>query len=498
MVGVGGFPRRGGPARFRNKVAPPAPGAGDNLRPMKRCLFLAACAWLGLSATAAPPPDFDAAHHEIVATLKDLVRIKTFSPPGNETEAARFLQGLLKQDGVDAEILEKEAGRGNLVARIKGSGRKQPLILMGHLDTVGVEREKWTVDPFAAVERDGYLSGRGATDNKTSTTVFLEVARLVRRLAVPLDRDSIYIAAAGEETLPSAGIEFLIAKHWDKIAAEFALNEGGITLEENGRVKYVAVSAAEKAPRRLLLSATGVSGHGSRPRPDNAIVHLAAAVARLGQWQAPLRFNPITRVYFQRLAAISPPGEAWLFSHLEDRAVGPQVEEILRRTHLLQNAMLRTTISPTVIKGGFQANVIPADALATLDVRALPDEDMAAFKELVRKVIDDPTVEIVGPSVGGRPATPPSPIDSELFLALERAQQRVFPDAVTLPQMDAFATDSAQLRAKGVKAYGVSPITTADDNARMHGNDERIQLAGIKRYFELVWTAVVDVAGAKP
>lgn len=465
---------------------------------MKRCLALVGCALLFNCGAAAPQPDLEVAHREIVATLKDFVRIKTFSPPGNETEAARYLQGILEREGVTTEILEKEAGRGNLVARLKGTGRKQPIILMGHLDTVGVDLAKWTVDPFAAVEREGYLYGRGTTDDKASTTVFLQVVRMLRRLNVPLDRDIIFIAAAAEETLPSAGIEFLIAKHWDKIAAEFALNEGGITLEENGRVKYVAISAAEKVPRRLLLSATGVSGHGSRPRPDNAVVHLATAVARLGQWQPPLRFNAITRAYFQRLAAVSPPGEAWLFSHLEDPVVGPQVEEIIRRTHFLQNAMLRTTISPTVIKGGFQANVIPSDALATLDVRALPDEDMTAFKELVRKVIDDPSVEIVGPSVGGRPATPPSPIDSELFLALERAQRTVFPEAVTLPQMDAFATDSAQLRAKGVKAYGLSPVTTAEDNARMHGNDERIKLAGLKPFFELVWTAVVDVAGAKP
>jgi acetylornithine deacetylase/succinyl-diaminopimelate desuccinylase-like protein len=447
---------------------------------------------------AAPAPDPDVAQREIVATLKDFVRMQTFSPPGNETQAATFFRDILHQEGIDSIILEKEAGRGNLVARIKGNGKKRPIILMGHLDTVGVEREKWTVDPFAAVEKDGYLYGRGTTDDKTSATVFLEVAILLHRLKVPLDRDVIFVAEAGEETAANLGIEFLVEKHWDKIDAEFALNEGGITLEENGRVKYVAVSAAEKVPRRLFLSATGVSGHGSRPRPDNAIVHLSAAVAKLGAWQPPLRFNEITQAYFQRLAAVSAPGEAWIYTHLDDPVVGLQAQEIIRRTNFLQNSMLRTSISPTVIKGGFQANVIPADALATLDVRALPNEDMPAFMDAVRKIVDDPAVDVVMPAGKLRPATAPSPIDSELFRALERAQGEVFPGAATLPQMDAFATDSAQLREKGVLAYGISPVTSAEDNARMHGNDERIKIATLKSFFEFVWTTVVEVAGAKP
>src|SRR6185295_6037467 len=184
-------------------------------------------------------------------------------------------------------------------------------------------------------------------------------------------------------------------------------------------------------------------------------------------------------------------------AHLEDPVLGGQVQEIIRRTQLLHNSMLRTSISPTVIKGGFQANVIPGDALATLDIRALPDEDMTRFIETLRRLIDDPAVEITPVAGVLRPVTPPSSIDSELFHALERSQQKVFPGATTLPQMDAFATDSAELRAKGVKAYGISPITTLEDNARMHGNDERIKVAGLRSYLEFVWHAVIDVAAVQ-
>jgi acetylornithine deacetylase/succinyl-diaminopimelate desuccinylase-like protein len=454
--------------------------------------------YCGLGARAASAPDFDAAHAELVTTLKELIRIETVNPPGGETRAVRHLQAILERDGIASEIIEKETGRGNLVARLKGTGRRQPLLLMGHVDTVPVEREKWSVDPFAATEKEGFLYGRGASDDKTGTTVFFEVFRLLHRLKVPLDRDVILLAEAAEELSVGLGIQFMVASHWDKIAAEYALNEGGITLEENGRVKYVAVSAAEKVPRRLFLSAKGESGHGSRPRPDNAVVHLAAAVARVGEWQPPLRLNETTRTYFERLAKISTPGDAWLYTHLEDPVIGLQVQEVIRRTQFLHNSMLRTSISPTVIKGGFQANVIPGDAMATLDIRALPDEDMTRFVELLRQVINDPAVEIT--PVGGvlRPATAPSPIDSEMVQALERAQKKIFPGAVTLPQMDAFATDSAELRAKGVKAYGISPIMTLEDNARMHGNDERINVASLKPYLEFVWTAVVDIAATRP
>jgi acetylornithine deacetylase/succinyl-diaminopimelate desuccinylase-like protein len=461
---------------------------------LPRLLLLAA---LPLALRAAPPaPDFAAVHTEVVATLKDFIRIDTSNPPGDESKAANYLKALLEKDGIAAEVIEQTPGRGNLVARIRGSGKKRPLILMGHLDVVGVERDKWTVDPFAAVEKDGFLYGRGAVDDKSMTTVYFEVFRLLKRLNVPLDRDVIFIGGAGEEGTPQVGIEYLIEHHWDKIAAEFALNEGGGIVEEDGRIKYVAVSNAEKVPRPVFLSAKGVSGHASRPRPDNAVVHLAAAVGKVGAWQPPLRFNDTTRAFFAKLATISAPGEAWLYTHLDDPVVGPQVQEIVRQTNFLYNSMLRTSVSPTIIKGGFRSNVIPGDALATLDVRALPDEDMTAFVEQLRRVIDDPAVEITRPAGRERPANPPSSSASALFAALERAQQKVFPGAITLPQMDAYATDSAQLRAKGVLAYGLTPVTTAAESARMHGNDERIRLAPLRQFLEFVWSAVTEVAAA--
>jgi len=261
-------------------------------------------------------------------------------------------------------------------------------------------------------------------------------------------------------------------------------------------VQFVGVATTEKVPRPILLSAKGSSGHGSRPRLDNAIVRLAAAVAKVGTWQPPMRLNDTTRAFFERLAKISPPEDAFLYTHLEDPVLGGMAQEKIRAKSISYNSMLRTSISPTIIKGGFRNNVIPGDALATLDVRALPDEDMDRFAATLRELIDDPAVEVV-PAGKGRPATAPSRLDTEMFAALERAQKRVFPEAVTLPMMLTGATDSAQLRAKGVQAYGIGSMATEEESARVHGNDERLSIEGLGKFLEFVYWAVIDIAAAK-
>jgi acetylornithine deacetylase/succinyl-diaminopimelate desuccinylase-like protein len=449
-------------------------------------------------AAAAAQPDFNAAHRENVTNLQRFVQIDTTNPPGNESKAATFLKTILDREGIPAEIVEKVPGRGNLVARLKGNGKKKPLLLMGHTDVVGVEREKWTVEPFAGVIQGDYMYGRGVSDDKGMTMTCVQVMVLLKRAGVALDRDVILLAEAGEESSTGVGINFVIQQHWEKIACEFALNEGGGFRLENGEVKYLGVSPTEKVPRTLLLRAKGTSGHGSKPRLDNAIVHLAAAVAKVGTWQPPMRLNDTTREYFKRLATISPADKASWYNHIEDPAQSARIQETLRARDITRNSMLRTSISPNIIKGGFRGNVIPGDAEATLDVRALPDEDMEAFLSTLRAVIDDPAVEIV--KQGGedeRPVTSPSPLDSELFRALERGQQRMFPKAITLPTMLTGATDSAQLRAKGVQCYGIGSVATEEDANRIHGNDERLSISGLRTFLEFLHSVVMDVAAAK-
>lgn len=454
---------------------------------MKRVLLLA-LALSGPLAYAAATPDFRAARDEAVRFLSEYIRIDTVNPPGNETKGAQYLESILEREGIPAEIFESAPGRGNLVARLKGNGKKKPVLIMGHIDVVGVERDKWTVDPFGGVIRNGFVYGRGAVDDKKSGAAGLEVMLLLHRLKVPLDRDVIFLAEAGEESSTEFGIDFMVERHWDKIAAEFALAEGGHMVKQEGKVRQVVVIATEKLSRNMKLVARGVSAHGSVPRADNPLLRLSAAVVKLSSWRPPMRLNDVTRTYFSRLAAISPPDEAFLYTHIEE----PGVAEKIRARNPALDALLRLTITPTIVQGGFRDNVIPATAEATLMIRPLPDEDMYALVQRMREVIDDPAVEVV-PPLGRRPAAPPSGLNTEMFLALERVQKRLLPEAVTLPAMSTGTTDSAQLRAKGVHAYGIGTF----DGFGTHGNDERISIEGLGQLVEFLYNAVVEVAATK-
>jgi len=438
--------------------------------------------------------DVHAARDEAVRILQDLIRIDTSNPPGNETKAAEYLKTLLEREKIPGEIVALEPSRGNLIARLKGSGRRPPLLLVAHTDVVGVERPSWSVDPFAGVIKDGYVWGRGARDDKGMAAAIAEVMLLLARGKVALDRDVIFLAEAGEEATTRVGVDYVVQNHWDKIAAEFALNEGG-TIELTGdRVRFVGVATTEKVSRGIRLVARGTSGHGSMPRVDNAIVHLARAIVRLGDTQPPMRLNETTRTFFERLASISPAEQAALYRRLED----PKVQETLRQTNPEYNSMLRTSISPNIIQGGFRSNVIPAQAEATLDVRALPDENIDQLVAWVKKVIDDPAVEVVPPGPPARPAGAPSRLDSEMFKTLESVQRQMFPTAVTLPIMMTGATDSAQLRARGVQAYGLATPGPAGERELAHGNDERVPVAGVGIFVEYLYRVVVDIAGARP
>jgi acetylornithine deacetylase/succinyl-diaminopimelate desuccinylase-like protein len=437
---------------------------------------------------AAPAPDFAAARDEAVRYLSEYLRIDTVNPPGHETRGAKYLQSILNREGIPSEIFELEPGRGNLVARIKGSGANKPILIMGHIDTVGIERGKWTVDPFGGLVRDGFLYGRGASDDKSHGIAGVETLVLLHRQRIPLDRDVIFLAEAGEESSYQVGIDFMVDKHWDKIAAEFSLAEGGGMQEQNGVVKQVLVAATEKLSRNMKLVAHGVSAHGSVPRADNPLLKLSAALLKLAAWRQPMRLNEVTRAYFSRLATISPPEEAYLYTHLDD----PSAVEKIRAKSPHLDALFRVTISPTMEQGGFRDNTIPATAEATLMVRPLPDEDVQELMQKMRDVIDDPAVELL-PAWGSRPVAPLSSIHTEMFEALERVQKRLFPQAVTLPTMSTGTTDSAQLRAKGVQSYGIGTFGSMG----AHGNNERISVQGLGVMVEFMYNAVLEVAAKK-
>ena len=450
---------------------------------------------LATGSTTAQSPDFEQARDDAVSLLQALVRIDTSSPPGNETLAAEYLKTLLDEVEIPSKVLALDPTRANLVARLEGDGSKRPILLMAHTDVVGVERADWTVDPFGGVVRDGYLYGRGASDDKGQLAAMVQVMLMLHRSQVPLARDVILLAEAGEEGTTDVGIDFVVARHWNEIDAEYALNEGGRMRAPGGTVETVNIATTEKVPwRGITLVARGTAGHGSAPRLDNPIVHLAAAVAKVGTYQSPMRLNATTRTYLERLATISPPDVAFRYRNLENPRLSEMIQAQLRESDIGVNSMLRTSISPNIITGGFRRNVIPTDAVAELDIRALPDEDLDQFLRTLRDLIDDPAVEVTAPT-SMRPAAPPSRLDSEMFHALEQIQQEMFPDGVTLPTMLVAATDSAQLRANGVQAYGVGMIR--DDLSGVHGNDERISVEGLGLFVEYLYRVVVEIAGAE-
>lgn len=458
-----------------------------------RTAFLAASAALLVTAAPGAAQDWAKAREEAVANLQALVRLDTSDPAtGNETAVVKRIQEILAREGIESRIYEKEPGRGNIVARLKGSGAKRPLLLFGHIDVVGVEKDKWTTDPFSAEIRDGYVWGRGTQDDKGMTVAALQVFLMLKRANVPLDRDVIFMANSGEEGNPSIGVQFMAEEHFDEIDAEFALNEGGSIDQVNGRT-VVSVGTSEKVGRGMRLTARGTSGHASRPLPDNAIIHLAAAVAKFGSWQYPMRLNETTRAYFKLMADVVEPERADLYRNLENPARTAEVQEKLRLIDPNANSMLRTSVSPTILQAGFRSNVIPAEATARLDIRALPDDDPQWLADEMKRLIDDPAIEIAPPG-RGRPVNPPMPMDSELYRALQKAQAEVFPGGITVPQMGTGATDSSYLRAKGILSYGLG-VPKGREGALAHGNDERASIEGYERFLRFLHRTVIEVAG---
>ena len=446
-----------------------------------------------------PTVDWKSQQAEILRHFRALVQRDTSNPPGNEGRAVEYLNSVLDAEGIASKTFALDPSRPNIVARIKGNGSKRPLLMLAHTDVVPVQRDKWPVDPFGAVVKDGYVWGRGTTDDKDKLTAILMTLLTIKRSGAPLDRDLIFLAESGEEAdATGVGIRFMVDQHFDEIDAEFAITEGPGATIENGRVTLVQIATGEKVPRRVRLVATGTSGHGSIPRIDNAVTHLAAAVQKLGTWQTPARLNATTRTYFERLASVSTPERAARYRSLLDPRGSAAAERYLAEFEPEHYSMLRTSVVPTMLQAGVTSNVIPSSAEATIDIRALPDEDIPAFMREMSRVIDDPAVSIV-PIPATRAPTPPSSIDSAMYRSLERAASRVYPGSTSLPSMLAAATDMAQLREKGVQSYGIGPAMTREDFAQhaWHSDVERLSEDSLYQFVQFVFDAVTDAAVKK-
>jgi acetylornithine deacetylase/succinyl-diaminopimelate desuccinylase-like protein len=443
--------------------------------------------------------DWDAAGEEAVQHLVDLVRIDTSNPPGNETRVVEYLESVLAEEGIASQRFALEPDRANLVARQSGNGSKRPILLMGHTDVVGVQRDKWYADPFSGQREDGFVYGRGTLDDKDNLAAALMVIKLLGRYSVELDRDVIFLAEAGEEGTPEVGINFMVEKHFDVIDAEYALAEGGQNIIRDDRVAQVGIETTEKMPRRVTLVARGTPGHGSKPTLDNAVVTLANAIAKAAAWQTEVRLNDTTRTYFRRLAEVSAPEDAFRYLNVENEEFSDEIQQHFLEAFPYHYSISRTSVVPTVIDAGFRRNVIPSEASAILDIRMLPDEDVEDFYAQLAAVIDDPRVEIV-PEHIYRPAAPPSDIDNEMFRVLENVALRMYPGATVLPIMQTGATDMAQIRAKGVQAYGIGPARSIEEinsGFGAHGDNERVEEQAFIDMVRYMWNVVIEVAATQ-
>jgi acetylornithine deacetylase/succinyl-diaminopimelate desuccinylase-like protein len=425
--------------------------------------------------------------------LRDLIRLDTSNPLGNETRVANYLKAVAEKEGIPAELARGDSQRLNFIARLRGSGKLRPLLLMAHSDVVPVDRSQWTVDPFAAVEKGGYIYGRGAEDDKQLLAAELAVLVDLKHRKVALDRDIILLSEADEEA-GALGATWVVEHAFPKIDDEFALNEYSYTLITQSGIPVVQIQTAEKIPTRFKLVAHGTAGHGSLPRDDNPVLHLARAIVKLSDADEPVRLNSTTRAYFREIAKL--PDYAWLapmIPKLENAATSSQAANEVRARNAELGAMLRFTMSPTMLNAGLKIDVIPNAAEVQVDGRRLPDETHEEIFARVMRIIDDPAITIEPPERPEQPATEPSSLTTPLYAAMQAVFLAAMPNAIIVPFLMRGTTDGAFLRAKGMAVYGV-PIFRKDGELRMHGNDERISLVNLRTGTELLGKIVLKVA----
>jgi acetylornithine deacetylase/succinyl-diaminopimelate desuccinylase-like protein len=461
-----------------------------------------AIAATGVTPRAQSTTDWKAIEAETLRHFRALVQIDTSNPPGNETRAVDYLRNVLEKEGISAQIFSRDPGRANLVARIKGNGRKRPILVMGHTDVVTIDPKKWIEHgPFSADVAGGYVYGRGTVDDKDNLVASLMLVLMLHRAGTPLDRDVILLAESGEEGTPEVGAQFMIDQHFDAIDAEYCLAEGGGVVRSGGKYVQSNISTTEKEPRAVELIARGPAGHGSVPRRANVVTRLSRAVDRVAEWTPPLRVNETTGSYFRKLAASAASPEA--AKRYQD-VLNPDVK-ISRPAAdwLLDNepehwSMLHTSLVPTILAAGYRYNVIPSEAKATIDVRLHPDEDQATFLDQIRRVINDPTIEVRWARDRYRPAGA-SRLNTELYAVLE-AQTRAHYGVDVLPTMSTGASDKAQIRSKGVQCYGIGPALDREDGAKgfgAHSDQERILEAELHRFVRFQYDVVMGVARAQ-
>ena len=413
--------------------------------------------------------------------LQQLIEIDTTEATGNTTTAARAMAVRLKEAGLPGEDIQllgpgPDMRHGNLVARLRGTGARRPVLFIAHLDVVEARREDWSLDPFKLLEKDGYYYGRGTSDVKGGAAILVtNFIRLSREKYRP-DRDLILALTAGEETGIADGVEWLLRERRPLIDGVYCVNvDGGDFQLKDGKRRLVAVQASEKLSVMYRLEATDRGGHSSMPRPENPIYRIASAVSRVAAHGFPVELNEVTRAYFDRMSAVETGQTA-----ADMKAVARTSADAAALKRLSEspyfNALVRTTCVATRLEAGHADNALPQKARALVNCRLLPGRDPDDVRETLARVVNDEKVVVTGPISDSEKllVAPPARLEPELMRAVESVRTEMWPGVPVVPTMETGGTDAYNLRPAGFPTFGVSGVFIDIDDVRAHGKDERV------------------------
>jgi acetylornithine deacetylase/succinyl-diaminopimelate desuccinylase-like protein len=430
---------------------------------------------------------------------KELVEINTVTPTGDTGRAADAMAARLRAAGfaeADLQVFKPAARKGDLVARLHGTGARKPILLMAHIDVVEARREYWSSDPFKLLEKDGYYYARGSGDDKFMAATFVSNLIRYKQEGYKPDRDIILLLETDEEILDrnAVGVQWVIKNHRDLIDAEFALNEGGGVGMRNGKVLRNNIQTSEKVPVDFSFEVKNPGGHSSVPSKDNAIYHLAGGLSRLAQYDFPMKLNETTSTWLEEAAGF------------EDKQLGadmisvasahPDPAAVARLSAKpVYNAQLRTTCVATLLEGGHADNALPQRAQATVNCRVLPGESIDEVQKTLVRVVDDDQVPVTPTWIAAQ--SPPSPLSPEILGAIKEVTQQLWPGVAVIPTMSTGATDGSFLRNGGIPTYGTSGLAGDIDDVRAHGKDERVLVKSFYDGQEYLYRLVKILAGGK-
>ena len=436
------------------------------------------------------------AAHDI---YKELVEINTVTPSGDTGKAADAMAARLRAAGFpesDVQVFKPAPRKGDLIARLRGSGTRRPMLLMAHIDVVEARREDWTTDPFKLVEKDGYFYARGSGDDKFMAATFVSNMIRYKQEGYKPERDIILLLETDEEILDrnAVGVQWVLKNHRDLIDAEFALNEGGRVGTRNGKVLRNDIQTSEKVPVDFSFEVKNAGGHSSVPSKDNAIYHLAGGLNRLAAFDFPMKLNETTSTWLEEAAGFEDPQMRADMIAVASAHPDPAAAARLSAKPVY-NAQLRTTCVATLLEGGHADNALPQRAQATVNCRVLPGESIEEVQKTLVRVVNDDQVSVTPTWVAAK--SPPSPLSPEILGAIKQVTQQLWPGVPVIPTMSTGATDGSFLRNVGIPTYGTSGLAGDIDDVRSHGKDERVAIKSFYDGREYLYRLVKLLAGGK-